>query len=289
MQNNSLKTSRRPLAVALSAVTLLAACASGPKPNAALDQARSAYSSASTNPQVVGSAPAELRQAQEALQRAEAAQRDKDEATVNHYAYLANQRIATAQETARLAQAEQTAAQSSQAREQILLAARTREAEMQRQQADQAQRAADAARRQAAAESDRARQLQQQLAEMNAKQTQRGLVLTLGDVLFDTGKATLKPGAMQTVDRLAAFLKENPQRAVQIDGYTDSTGSDTLNQTLSEQRANAVKTALMDRGVPADHVQARGLGESNPVASNDTAAGRQQNRRIEVVVANANS
>ncbi|MEP7208527.1 MAG: OmpA family protein [Casimicrobiaceae bacterium] len=110
------------------------------------------------------------------------------------------------------------------------------------------------------------------------------MVLTLGDVLFDTGRAELKPGADRTIDQLATFLRENADRTVEIEGYTDSTGADALNQVLSERRAIAVKNALADRGIAATRVSARGFGETNPVASNDSAAGRQQNRRVEVVI-----
>ena len=117
-----------------------------------------------------------------------------------------------------------------------------------------------------------------------AKQTERGMVLTLGDVLFDTGRAELNAGAAHTLDQLSAFLKENPERTIEVEGYTDAVGSDQMNRTLSERRANSVKNALMDRGVASNRISARGFGEARPVASNNTSAGRQQNRRVEVVL-----
>ena len=110
------------------------------------------------------------------------------------------------------------------------------------------------------------------------------MVLTLGDVLFDTGRAELNPGAARTLDQLAAFLKENTERTVAIEGYTDATGTEQGNQVLSERRANSVKNALTDRGIASARISARGFGEASPVASNNTAAGRQQNRRVEVVL-----
>ncbi len=110
------------------------------------------------------------------------------------------------------------------------------------------------------------------------------MVLTLGDVLFDTGKAQLHAGAARTIEQLASFLKENPERTIEIEGYTDSTGSQDLNLALSERRANAVKNALTDRGIAANRISARGFGEANPVAGNETAAGRQLNRRVDIVV-----
>jgi OmpA-OmpF porin, OOP family len=109
------------------------------------------------------------------------------------------------------------------------------------------------------------------------------LVLTLGDVLFDTGKSSLKPGAYATIDRLANALKEVSTRAVVIEGHTDSVGSEQYNQALSEQRALAVQSALMQRGVTASQIRTAGMGEGLPVASNDSPSGRQQNRRVEVV------
>ena len=118
---------------------------------------------------------------------------------------------------------------------------------------------------------------------MRAKKTDRGMVLTLGDVLFDTGKSTLKPGAFGTIERLANVLKEDPNRKVLIEGHTDSVGTDEYNQQLSEARANAVRTALLERGVSDSQVSAVGKGESFPVATNDNPAGRQQNRRVEMV------
>lgn len=149
--------------------------------------------------------------------------------------------------------------------------------------ADQRLAAAEAARQQAEAAKARAGSLEAEMAAMKAKQTDRGMVLTLGDVLFDSGKATLKAGAMRTVDQLATFLAKNPARKVLIEGHTDSQGGDEFNRALSQRRAEAVRNALTGRGVPADRVAVDGLGEAFPVANNDTAAGRQQNRRVEVV------
>jgi outer membrane protein OmpA-like peptidoglycan-associated protein len=107
--------------------------------------------------------------------------------------------------------------------------------------------------------------------------------VTLGDVLFDTGQATLKPGAYTTVDRLATVLKEDASRKVLIEGHTDNVGSDDYNQGLSERRAQAVQAALFERGVAAGQISTVGKGESTPVASNDSPVGRQQNRRVELV------
>lgn len=150
------------------------------------------------------------------------------------------------------------------------------EAERNRVLAEARDREADAARL-------KAQTLEEELRDLKAQKTDRGLVLTLGDVLFDTGKATLKPGAYSTIDRLAEALKAEPSRRVMIEGHTDSVGADDYNQQLSENRALSVQSALMQRGVPTTQMSSLGKGESTPVASNDNAAGRQQNRRVELI------
>jgi outer membrane protein OmpA-like peptidoglycan-associated protein len=139
----------------------------------------------------------------------------------------------------------------------------------------------------AAAAEERNRELQRELEDLQAKETDRGLVLTLGDVLFDSGQATLKAGAATTVDRLAQFMRDYPERSVRIEGHTDAAGSDDANQGLSERRAQAVREALTERGLEATRIGAVGYGEARPIADNETAAGRQQNRRVEIVVSDA--
>ena len=119
---------------------------------------------------------------------------------------------------------------------------------------------------------------------MNAKKTERGLVITLGDVLFDINKAQLKTGGTRNLQNLAGFLKQYPQRKAQVEGYTDSTGSADYNQELSDRRASAVRTSLMDMGISNDRITTRGYGKESPGASNGTAAGRQMNRRVEIIL-----
>jgi outer membrane protein OmpA-like peptidoglycan-associated protein len=133
---------------------------------------------------------------------------------------------------------------------------------------------------------DRITTMQQELAKLaQTRTTERGFIVTLPGLFFDTGKSVLKAGARNTLSRIADQLKINDQLSVTIEGHTDSVGSDTSNQTLSEKRAAAVRDYLASRGIPAARMTATGLGETTPVATNDTAAGRQQNRRVELVIA----
>jgi outer membrane protein OmpA-like peptidoglycan-associated protein len=157
--------------------------------------------------------------------------------------------------------------------------ARTREAE----QAGLAARAEAEKAARAKAETD---QLMKELANLKAQQTERGIVLTIGDVLFATGKSDLSSEALRSVDKLAEFLQKNSNRNVLIEGHTDSVGGDEFNLKLSQRRAEAVKEALTGKGVAEERITPKGYGKKYPVASNDTTAGKQQNRRVEVIILN---
>ena len=203
--------------------------------------------------------------------------------------------MAIAQETAKQKTAELAVANAGAKRDQVRLEARTAEADAARQQVAIAQETADqqaAALAAAGAKTERDRALiakqEMQLKELNARKTERGMVITLGDVLFSTNKAQLSSGGTRSVQKLADFLSQYPQRKVLVEGYTDSTGSNSHNQALSERRANAVRTALTDMGISSDRVATRGYGEAYPVAGNDTAATRQLNRRVEIILSDDN-
>ena len=141
------------------------------------------------------------------------------------------------------------------------------------------------ARRDAAARA-RIESMEAELAKLAAtRKTERGLIVTLPGVFFDTGKTALKPGARNTLGKIADQLRINENTRIAVEGHTDSVGSDQLNQSLSEKRAAAVRDYLVSRGVPASRITTTGLGETSPVATNDTAAGRQQNRRVELIIA----
>ncbi len=297
--------------IALAAMAFaFSACSTMPADNAALADAHAAYNSAEANPATREYAGAEMLQARMALDRADHAQHERETlARIEHLAYEAKQHVAIANEIAQRKMADQNVADANAERDHIRLEARTREADTARMNAETAQSQAEAAQSQAmiaqqqaeaaksqaddaqsAAAETQARnaQLVILLQEMNAKQTDRGMVVTINDVLFDTNQASLKPGGLRSIEKLGALLKQDGARHVQVEGFTDSTGSQATNDALSARRAEAVRNTLISQGVGGDRVTARGLGEAYPVASNDSAAGRQMNRRVEIILADMN-
>jgi outer membrane protein OmpA-like peptidoglycan-associated protein len=167
-----------------------------------------------------------------------------------------------------------------------LAAAETERATRAKAEAEQARMAARTEAERAARAKSAADQLMRELSDLKAKQTERGIVLTIGDVLFATGKADLSSDALRSVDKLADFLQKYPNRNVLIEGHTDSVGSDEFNLTLSQKRADSVKETLTSRGIGEGRIATKGYGKKYPVAGNDTAAGKQQNRRVEVIILN---
>jgi len=196
----------------------------------------------------------------------------KDEALGAHQVYIADRKVDTAWALAESRLAEDQRAALGADREGARLDARTREA--------------DAAKLAAAASAAESAELQRQIDELQAKETDRGLVLTLGDVLFESGKAQLKSAAAGNLNTLVMFLNNYQNRTVLIEGYTDSVGSDDYNQGLSSRRAESVQAYLVGQGIDRGRLTASGLGESAPVADNESAMGRQLNRRVEVIISN---
>ncbi|AMO78231.1 MULTISPECIES: OmpA family protein [Pseudomonas] len=233
-----------------SLALLLAACAH--EPNANLEKARSDYSALQAQPQATQLAALETKDAGDWLAKADKAYRDGEkQQDVDQLAYLTQQRINLANQTIALKSAEGQLQNASAQRTQARLDVRT-----------------------------------QQLKELQAKQTQRGTLVTFGDVLFDLDRADLKPEASHNIQQLASYLQQNPERKVLVEGYTDSSGSAGYNQGLSERRADSVRMALLAQGVDPARVTTRGYGKDYPVASNATSSGRAQNRRVEVTISN---
>jgi outer membrane protein OmpA-like peptidoglycan-associated protein len=264
----------RASAIALGAVAgllfVLFGCAHEMNPR--VTDAEVAYRSAMADPAVASKGQVQLYEANRELDRAKKAfDEGEDEDVVDHYAYLAQRRVDIARATAERAVAEQRVETLGERRDAVVLDARTREANQARARAEAAELTAES--------------LRAEIADLQAKQTPRGLVITLNnDVLFDVDRAELKPGAMSEIHQLAQALNTDPERKVRVEGHADSTGSDAYNLDLSKRRADAVAAALISDGVDPSRVTAQGFGESMPVATNANEAGRQQNRRVEIVV-----
>jgi outer membrane protein OmpA-like peptidoglycan-associated protein len=273
----------------------IAGCASTPRYNETLENARSIVQTAEADPNAAKYAAVDLQTAKSDLAVADAAFTRHDEPSIAQPAYMAaqNARLAQLRGAAKADDARVAAGQAE--RDSIVLAARTN-------QVDSANRAKDAANR-ATSDANRATdeakvardqatensaRLQAEVDALKAKPTDRGLVLTLGDVLFETGSSTLSSGAGRNMDRLIQFLTDHPERMVQIDGFTDSIGTDSYNQDLSQHRADAVRYQLVSRGISSTRIATQGYGKAYPVASNSESSGRQLNRRVEVVIGSDN-
>ena len=275
-----------------AAIAALCGCSGLPERVEPLEQARADITKLEQDPLANEAAAKELAAAHDALQDADNAFEDKQDLDlIEHYAYLAQRHADVSEQQIAEAHARETIKQGELERNRVLLQSREREAARLAEQNQEAlarnsalASEAEARGRQAAEASERAQQLESELTNLQAKQTERGLVLTLGDVLFDTAQATLKPGAASTLDRLAEFMRDNGERRVMIEGHTDSRGEEAYNRQLSERRADAVRNALLDRNVEQQRIRTVGLGEAYPVASNDTQAGMQENRRVEIVI-----
>jgi outer membrane protein OmpA-like peptidoglycan-associated protein len=267
----------KTLIAATVASVLLAACAAAPSVPAGAMEARSKLTQLQSDQNLATRAPVAIKEADIAVRTAEQPQADDELAA--HRVYIADRKVDTARALAETRFAEDQRAALSAEREGARLDARTLEA-------DAAHVATAAAQADAASSEAQSVELQRQIDELQAKETDRGLVLTLGDVLFETGRADLKAGATGNLNKLVAFLNNYPSRTVLIEGYTDSVGTEDYNQGLSQRRADSVRSYLAGQGVDSGRLAASGHGESDPVADNESAAGRQQNRRVEVIISN---
>jgi len=255
-----------------------------------MDRAKKAYAEAKANPNVEAYAPMELQEAGKAVQEAEKAKETED---ILQLGYIAERKTQFALTIADGKVAERDIDKLNVEKAEMNAKKQTLEAERARVAAaaetEKAAKAKSAAEMEAAkaakakAESD---QLMKELASLKAQQTERGIVLTIGDVLFATGKADLSANADKSVAKLAEFLKKNPNRNVLIEGHTDSVGKDDSNLALSQKRADSVKAKLVADGIEAGRITTVGYGKKFPVASNDTKAGKAQNRRVDVVILN---
>lgn len=248
----------------LAAVALLGGCtANQPAGEQALEVARSSFQKVKEDPDVLRAAPKDVIRAGESLARAERLSSywgSGDD--VRHYAYLSQRYAEIARQHSEIALNQERAAKLELERQRLQLT--LREAKLLSVQ-------------------QHSGWLEEQMVSLATNETERGLVMTLGDMLFDAGRAELQPAANRTVLKLVQFLQINPQRRVRIEGYTDNTGNAQDNLELSRARAQSVADLLVDLGIDAKRIQVIGYGADFPVAENASARGRAQNRRVEIV------
>jgi outer membrane protein OmpA-like peptidoglycan-associated protein len=280
-------------ATALAAVLAFTGCASAPDtPPPELTAARDAVRRAETDPSVLRNAPLELKRATDALNRANTlyVKRERN-ADVLSAAYIAQREADAAMTIAQAKRNEDATKQAQITRAETRADIKASEAERARAdaaaaqlRADSASGAAATAAQQAADAQAQAQALAAQLAELQAKQTERGMLVTLGDVLFEFNRAEIKPTAQGELRKLADFLQKHPERNVLIEGYTDNIGSAGYNATLSQRRAEAVANALVGLGIAPQRLKSVGYGKDFPVAENNTDTNRALNRRVEVYI-----
>lgn len=276
------------LALAAATSFLVASCATAPQNPPGSAEVRSKLTALQSNSSLADQVPVELREAEAAVLAAEAPV-GKDVALGAHRVYMADRKVEIATARASTRYAEDQRAELSQARDDARLNARTQEADRARRETATAQSATDAALASAAVAAKEADELQRQIDVLQAEATDRGLVLTLGDVLFGTGRSDLTSGGTNTLDKLVVFLNNYPDRNVVIEGHTDDVGSLDMNQTLSQHRADSVKFYLVQQGIRHKRLAASGMGETQPITDNQSPSGRQQNRRVEVIINNPQS
>lgn len=263
------------LAAALA--TLVAAgCATTPTSPPGAAEVRRKLDQLEADAALASQAPVAMQDAATAVRLAE--QPLANEADLGaHRVFMADRKVEIARARAQARFAEEQRRTLAEERGSARLVARTEEA-------DRARGQVAAAEERAAAEAAEAAELQREVESLKAEATERGLVVTLGDVLFTTGRSDLNGRAPASLDKLVAFLQRYPNRRVEVEGHTDDVGSEAANQGLSERRANTVMTYLVRAGVSQARVSAAGFGERQPVAANTSSDGRQQNRRVVLVI-----
>ena len=255
---------------------------------AAEDRAEQSRLQAEFEQREAANARAQATSAEEGRRQAELDAKAHREAAEQSAKELAEQRAAAESAKAEALAAQQQAESERAAAEAARQAALDQQRAMAAQTEEARQQALTAEERAKAAEQDKERARQQLLVQLNevlqTRDTARGLIVNMSDVLFDVDKATLKPGAKVRLAKVAGILEAYPELKLELEGYTDSTGTLPHNQTLSERRASSVREFLIAQGVSPASVTAKGFGPSNPIATNNTREGRQMNRRVDLVV-----
>jgi len=319
------------ITIALVMLTGMAACATAPRQDLALEQVRTQLNELKSDQELAGYAPLALGEAERALRQAETATGNETQRI--HLIYMADRKIQIARAVAQHGQLENEYQKLVDERNAMLVRASQTEAELARLEAEQARimseaRAEDAqrareealqaqqreaasardaeqaieeaqqakalaassateaqlARREADLAVEQADTLRRQLENLQLRQTESGVVVTLGDVLFQSGETQLRDEAMASLVEVVDLLQSEPDKFIRIEGHTDSTGDAETNLEISGLRANAVLDALVSLGVDPNRFTAAGMGEDFPIASNDTEEGRAQNRRVDVIL-----
>lgn len=261
------------------AVLAIAACTTVPTPRVdPAAPARARLIELQSDAKLSTRAPVAIMEAESAVRAAEAPQ--EDAGLEKHLVFVAEHKVDIAWARAERRFYEDQHVALRRERDQTRLDARTAEVKF-------ANDAADTARSDQESTQREADELRAQIAELSAEETARGLLVTLGDVLFVTGGSELNRSAEADLDKLSTFLGQYENRTVMIEGHTDNVGSEDSNYGLSRRRADAVKAYLVQHGVAASRLTTVGKGEGSPITGNDSAFGRQQNRRVEVIIANA--
>lgn len=308
-----LNQSLRPLVAIAIATGIVAGCATV-EPNPQLVALEDRYQQLSTKPSAQREASQALDNARSAIDDGKTAHSKGQVSRVDHNLTVAETYLDVVDARLELYDVNQELDSASERRQALLLAAREadldqatrrarraeaeanmtaeelerRKMEVARQEQALAAQQQQLAQQQADLESAEAAAiaLAEQVQELQAEMSERGMVLTLSDIVFDFDSANLQPGSKRPLDKLATFLGEHEKRHILIEGFTDSVGGDDYNEQLSLRRAEAVQQALVEKGTNLARIQVRGYGEQYPVADNTTAEGRQQNRRVEVIIGN---
>ena len=251
----SLKNKPLLLASALFFVGFLVGCASIENYQP-LERLKTSYGQLQQNQDVNNYAATQLYDANRLISRAEAAADKGDKKLLDHYVYLSENHLKIAEEVANRKKNEAYIEELSEQRNDLLIQSRTQEAQKARNE----------------------------LEAYKTKNSKRGTVLVLDNLLFDTGGTTLHVGSQRNLDPLVQYLRDHPERRISIEGHTDSVGEKSFNIDLSLRRAEAVKNYLVTSGISRNRISTNGFGESMPVTSNNTAHGRQMNRRVEIVI-----
>lgn len=257
-------------AAGLLTLVIAAGCTVAPSTPDGAQDVRNKLTQLQSDPSLANRVPRTQEEAQAAVRLAEQPVAEKDKALGAHRVFMADRQveIATARATTSALEAQ---------REELVRASTTVRLDARTSEADSA--------RSDAAEARGAKQdMQREIERLKAEKTDRGLVLTLGDVLFATGKAELKVGAENNLNNLVSFLGKYQDRSVEVEGHTDNVGAEAYNQALSEQRAESVKAYLVSRGIAGQRITTVGKGMHSPKVDNGSASGRQQNRRVEVII-----